>query len=318
MNYKDIFLEVAKNNEQTFEGHRGIVSFSEMKQALIDRMLSNFALYRDDSIPVPEGYTYSVPWYPSDTPEQFEKNLNSEDKLLLKKFGWVDNKGNPTPVSYNLNKYGYRCIDDLSKPGILFIGCSLTFCTGVNVEHSWPYLVAKHFDLEPYNFGRPAQGIDGSCMMASLFLREELKNLKAIVVFLPPPGRHDYFIRSVQNDLGISGTFMHLKKNDEYINTPMETVESTRYEELTPETILQHTWWSKENCVVSDFMNIGWLKQMAGELDIPLIVKDASKLYDTPVSDFNIQKFDNARDLMHYGPSINKYIAQKIIMSLDI
>lgn len=319
MNYKDIFLEIAKNNEQYFEGHRGIVSYAEMKQALANRMLSNFQLYKDDSMPVPAGYTHSVPWYPSDTPELFEKNLNSENKILLKKFKWVDDSGVPTPVTYNLNRYGYRCIDDLSKPGILFIGCSLTFCCGLNEEYTWPYLVAKHYNLEPYNFGRPAQGIDGSCIMASLFLKEELTNLKAIVVFLPPPGRHDYFIRSKQNDLGVSGTFMYPQKNDDFIHNVMETCDSTRYEELTADTILHHVWWSKENCVIQDFMNIGWLKQIADEKNIPLVVLDPSKIYDDPFSmGLHLSEYDYARDLMHYGPHINKLLSEKIIMSLDL
>ena len=81
------------------------------------------------------------------------------------------------------------------------LGCSFTFGVGLPIEDTFTQKVADHFDLENFNLSTPGRGLDFLSLYVSLFLQHELNPelIKAIVVYLPPPGRETIF--SYKGDL---------------------------------------------------------------------------------------------------------------------
>lgn len=101
--------------------------------------------------------------------EFFEKLINrrskhlSTDRLkLCTDKDWYKNY----PVQdfdYNFNSWGFRGPDYqqyVNSPVILCLGDSFTVNIGSPVEHSWPSLIQKHFDIPCLNLGMIAAGND--------------------------------------------------------------------------------------------------------------------------------------------------------------
>ena len=84
-----------------------------------------------------------------DSKELFEKNLKTKFKLLESN-GWLNKE-----IQYKFNSEGFRSEEFSSKPGIIFLGCSHTFGTGLPLTETWPYRVATSLNLECYNLSIP-------------------------------------------------------------------------------------------------------------------------------------------------------------------
>lgn len=105
-----------------------------------------------------------VPWFPSDSKENWDENYkNKKDDLI--KGGWlVDDK--PVKIDYAINKHGMR-VNDLSDPiepgGILWVGDSNVF--GMGNHYKTNYSLKAHYNSQfksrpYYNFGMPGAGIE--------------------------------------------------------------------------------------------------------------------------------------------------------------
>jgi hypothetical protein len=87
-------------------------------------------------------------WDHFDSKERFEKNTKDNFELLNK-----NNWFNKT-ISYKFNSNGFRSDEfDSSSDSILFLGCSLTFGTGLCIEDTYNYLIAKSLNLKFFNLG---------------------------------------------------------------------------------------------------------------------------------------------------------------------
>lgn len=178
---KSVLLEEFANYEP-LENHEG----------------TEFISKRVKGVDIEPEYTYECNWYPNDSKELFTSNMEDPvAKSLLYKLGWTDKRGQPTPIKYQLNKNGFRCknVNDKTKNGILFLGCSHTFGVGLIEEQTFAHRVATHFNRECFNYGLPGKGLDTAALYTSLFLAEDLDPtlIDAIVIFMPPPGRVSFF-----------------------------------------------------------------------------------------------------------------------------
>ena len=90
-----------------------------------------------------------------DTEEWYHKNASAQPK---------DWKYLIDKVSYDRNSSGHRSTEfNPAEDYFLFVGCSLTVGSSVAVEHTYPYLVAKKYNVSYYNLAVEGAGIDLVC-----------------------------------------------------------------------------------------------------------------------------------------------------------
>jgi len=109
-----------------------------------------------------------------------------------KRFGWLDGKGEVKFVIYKLNKYGFRT-PFTKEPSLVVAGCSNTFGTGLNIEQTWGYKLAKKLDLPLVNIATPGASNDQVYRLVKTFLPE--LSPKLLVCLMPDSNRHEFFVR---------------------------------------------------------------------------------------------------------------------------
>ena len=102
----------------------------------------------------------SLNWYPRDDEETFNKNWdNQKTRDILIQCGWTK-----TSIKYNSNRQGFRMNVDLNEvvPGIcdFYLGCSMTFGIGVNLEDTWQIKMSNRLGILGLNFGIPGGSIE--------------------------------------------------------------------------------------------------------------------------------------------------------------
>jgi hypothetical protein len=130
--------------------------------------------------------TYSVPWIPMDTEENF-------NQLVRKGF---PNKFDADSFNYELGKHGFRCDDfdtiDFTKQSIVYLGCSHTFGIGSSEEDIWCSILHKllqeHHNTE---FNYINLGVGGGCIDDYLRFMPYMKkfNPHTIISCTPPMHR---------------------------------------------------------------------------------------------------------------------------------
>ena len=291
-------------------------------------------------------YSTSVNWFPADTEELFYTNM--KDKVtsgLMEKAGWCSKDKKPKDdLKYNVNKHGFRCINFRGKdprPGILSLGCSFTFGVGLKNSQTFAQKVADNFDMENYNLGTPGRGLDLLAIYLSIFIEKEIdiNLIKAIVVFLPPPGRETIFnysygflkMTDAHFDVIANTKYYHdnfldeLKEIDDDIlqkfgiNDAIDSREKIRgmledglYGHLHKfrSSLYEHNYFTQENNFKREILNVNSIKLFAMTHNIPLVIQQ-NKSFIENTSDF-------ARDMMHPGPKTHHNIAQSIISKLNI
>jgi hypothetical protein len=272
-----------------------------------------------ETLPNEENYHTIFPWFPSDTKEEFDKQMsNPGTKGLLEKFGWADAEGNAKPIAYKMNDYGFRCKQFSDAPGIISLGCSMTFGIGLSEEHTWPGIISKSTGLENWNLGCPGKGLDFITPFLRFFIKEELPNTKAICVFLPPIGRKTMWI-DAEIEPGkkeLVGANLHGMEwmHEPYITGPLPSPDYEDYQRniVDPEALLLNSIWKRQNALHHEIGQLAIIESIANEMDIPLIV--IGPMY---CSAFEEQR-DLARDLLHPGPLNNKLMAEKFLLNLEL
>jgi hypothetical protein len=85
-------------------------------------------------------------WDLFDSQERFNDNLK-ENFSKLKENNWIDQQ-----ISYSFNSQGFRS-DEFNNENnsIMFVGCSLTFGTGLPIEETYGHKIASALKLSFYN-----------------------------------------------------------------------------------------------------------------------------------------------------------------------
>ena len=109
-----------------------------------------------------------------------------DQKDLHKKFGWLDENGQLKQLTYKLYEYGFRTpLTD--KQSAVFIGCSNTFGTALNLEQTFSYKVANKEGLSLVNLGIPGASFDQTYRVLKTFLPR--LNPKYVFCLIPDASR---------------------------------------------------------------------------------------------------------------------------------
>jgi len=95
-------------------------------------------------------------------------------------------------IEYTFNSYGHRCKDvsELDFDNyVLYTGCSHTQGIGLELEKTYPYLIAQELGHDYYNLGIPATGIDVLEYNLLTWFFKFKKKPKAVVIQWPDHSR---------------------------------------------------------------------------------------------------------------------------------
>lgn len=230
-------------------------------------------------------------WHPYEF-RMNETGFSNRQKKQLKFYGWWDNSTDQlVDVWYKTNKQGFRDTHFSDAPGIACFGCSHTYGSGIHANQSWPSQLAELTGETTYNLGTPACSLETSIWYALNFLDEDLPNLTAIAVLLPPMGR----------------THVAMVQDDFYLVSTMRTelLEKTS-SELDADTINKYIDIITSTSQINYDMHIKTLELIAKARGIPLVVTQLSE----------ISPSDWARDMIHTGPQTQLDIAKLTMQKL--
>lgn len=99
-------------------------------------------------------------WVVSDSEELFNKNWKDATKRIrLIKGGW-----DQTSIVYRSNDRGFRMDQDFNDlvpgHGNFYLGCSITFGVGLNVEDTWAWKINQRIGGDFINLAWPGTGIE--------------------------------------------------------------------------------------------------------------------------------------------------------------
>jgi hypothetical protein len=143
-------------------------------------------------------YTFSpqpmvTHWNGLDSEEAYARHGGDPDKrALLAAHGWLD-----TTIDYEINSWGFRSkgcaeFDTITEPSLITMGCSFTFGTGLPQTDIWPQLAADDLGLELINLATAGHGLSMNTQWL-LTQGHTLKDPRAVVIYMPPPGRMSWY-----------------------------------------------------------------------------------------------------------------------------
>jgi|TARA_B110000908_G_scaffold45287_1_gene55137 hypothetical protein len=231
-------------------------------------------------------------WTPADI--WLKDGFSSRQKKQLKYYGWWDLDTNElADIWYKTNRQGFRDDHFSNRQGIACFGCSHTYGSGVHNHQSWPSQLAELTGEKTFNLGTPAGSLALGIWYALHCLDEDLPNLTAIAVLVPPMGRapvamkHDdfYFVSNMRVELL------------EIISPELELDITTIDKYVDMITATSHMTYD---------MQLKTLELIAKARGIPLVVTQLSEI--TPS--------DWARDMVHHGPRTHLDVAKVTMQKL--
>jgi hypothetical protein len=227
----------------------------------------------------------------SDNAERLNIMINlphTKQELVSNRF--IDESANLVEIQYRINKLGLRCEQLTNESGILFIGCSFTYGTGINEELSWPQLVCNYFKQKCWNFGMPSFGLNIPTFYFLNWFSEDYVPT-AVVVFEPPLTRIEILTQQ-------QGTF-NIKLMSNIIKEDLRDVNSFRFTNGLPLTSALHY----KNSLRS-------LELYAKNKGIPFLKLGLADLH------LKEADVDLARDLMHFGQNVHRIASQVVVEKL--
>lgn len=187
-----------------------------------------------------------------------------------------------TDITYEYNSLGHRCknIEDIDLDNyLLFSGCSHTEGIGLELEKTFPYLIAERFGMDYYNIALGGSGVDVMTYNLITWMSTVKKPPKAVIILRPVLTRFILEDRGVLTPINISTTnnvqLEFLATGDEVGYFESRRVLSDR---------LINTCYSDSKIIFAD----AW----------------------------ELEQFDLARDLAHRGVISNGIFAKRIIQKL--
>jgi hypothetical protein len=229
----------------------------------------------------------TVYWDGTDSKKWYKENLkHNTQKYLLEKYNFIDKK-----IEYKFNKQGFRCDEFAKEDSIIFLGCSNTFGTGLNLQDTFSQKVADKYKLKNYNLGI-AGGSNDSCFRVGY---NWIPLLKPKFVVYGQPQQHRLSILS-----------------DNKIEINFQSNSRISYQRRN----LIH-WYNMfimndTNVLLQFEKNTMAIKQLCQTHNIPLICLEVDNYLPGDNEDR-----DYARDLLHYGVETNNKIAEIISKQID-
>lgn len=103
-------------------------------------------------------------------------------------------------ITYEYNRYGHRCknLEDIDLSNyLLFSGCSHTEGIGLQLEKTYPHIVASTLGLDYYNLGVSGTGIDVMSYNLTMWHKLVISPPKALIIMRPEPTR---FVTTIEKD----------------------------------------------------------------------------------------------------------------------
>lgn len=224
-------------------------------------------------------FTTTVLHKGSDTKERFESNLSKQPD------DWYYRN---TEVLYKFNDCGHRCKNlneiDLSNY-ILFAGGSIAEGIGVEIEHSYPYIVAAELGCDYYNLSLGASGID--CLFYNLvsWFGTIDSSPKAVIIHWPDPAR-----------------VLTYTKDGNMITDGAWTSDQTLREFIV---LGEETGFFK----CRNDLSVSLIEQLTKNTKVVNVYENRTE----DPTDIIIQKIDEARDFIHVGNESHALLAKRIL-----
>jgi|688.fasta_scaffold01693_8 hypothetical protein len=217
-------------------------------------------------------------WDLFDSKERYEENLNKNFNLL-KSNNWIDKK-----ITYKFNGDGFRSFEfDADTDSILFLGCSLTFGTGLPLEETAGYLISQKLKLRFFNLGLGGTSNDTAFRFGYHYI-STLKP-KIVIMFSPENSR------------------IELCENQKifYYRSQMKFYQMDSFYK---KWLLDDT-----NSFLNQQKNILAIENICITNNIKFLCFDAPKLF---LIDFKVTN-DFARDLIHPGIKTHQLVSEFVL-----
>jgi hypothetical protein len=199
-------------------------------------------------------------------------------------------------VTYNHNSLGHRSVEpkNLNLDNyILFTGCSHTEGIGLELEKTYPYLVADTLGCDYYSLALGGSGIDAMMYNLSVWLGKVKERPKAIVVQWPDESRF-LLTGELVNELRPMGMWSREE-------------EITRF--MADGSV--NGFFSSRKKIAYKFIN-----SFSDDINIINIEFDATENTENVIHVPYFGHLDRARDLMHSGILANKKLANDLLTKL--
>jgi len=193
-------------------------------------------------------------------------------------------------ITYVFNNNGHRCkeIEQIDLDNyILFTGCSHTEGIGLEIETTFPYLVAKELGCDYYNMGIAASGLDVLEYNLLTWFHKVKKKPKFIVIQWPDHSRYVTFGEDNTHILP-NGTWNAENEHKRFLLSSEEA-----------------GFFHARKYIAT--------RMIESVIDVPIIKMTFSSLAQYDGNSLILRRLDYARDCSHTGIKSHISIAEQIV-----
>jgi hypothetical protein len=219
-------------------------------------------------------------WVPADTEKLFDENWKNPDtKTKLINHGWTKNN-----ILYKSNDFGFRMnvniFDIIPGECDFYLGCSITFGIGLNLEDTWAWKISEKTGRACVNLGWGGSGIETQYRL----LRAWAKKLKP---------KHAYTLGY------FNGRRELLESKNKIQNLGVWTANTKPWDEIYPKLTTTH------ELLISHIRTFDAMRAVCMDYNIELYT--LNDFYRKEI--FNTTD-NTARDLQHFGCSWHTQISE--------
>lgn len=223
--------------------------------------------------------TRALDWFPTDTKQLYQKNLNDpERRQLLEKFGWIN-----ADISYVHNSHGFRTKEFTQTENFISLGCSFTYGTGLPQGCVWPELLSNMINVPVFNLGMAGTSLD-TCYRAAKHYIPLLKP-KFVVMLVPEKTRMEIFLEDL--------VYIHLPSNPDVYK-------------FSNDNWMKYWYTNEKNLDTLMQKNIDAIAWICKQNQADFYLVNDNFMY----TDHDFWHTDLARDLQHPGKPFHKALAQ--------
>jgi hypothetical protein len=217
-------------------------------------------------------------------------------------------------ILYTFNDHGYRCPDFKKvneKPGVLSIGCSWTFGTGLPEQFTWPAILCNRISglsgVEVLNWNLGMSGASNDYILRVLQQCVSLIKPKLAVIMFTDISRRDY--------ISINGTYMNLNarmSNPKAMAFPERDIIKAFKSLICQDNDILH--FASIYQAVESLMSASGIPWVFTSINKAAYLNDDCKKVSHIFSECRFLKkgpsiIDTARDHVHPGPkSMNQFV----------
>lgn len=220
-------------------------------------------------------------WLHTDNEANFLRMMQDQaHREYFQRQGWTV----PGAIQYRINSLGFRGAEFVNG-GILALGCSFTFGSGLPEQVLWPNLVAQHLNTHANNLSWPGSAADTVFRLAEYWI----PTLKPILVCVLTPPRSRI---EVLTDHPAAEVYM-----------PSNQIPGTGHD-----AFLKNWFLIDENAKLNQRKNCLAITALCNKYQIACIIKHADQEMSR-----SREELEYARDYMHAGPRGHRLLAEKIL-----